>query len=260
MVVADNIAVHVDRVYMLQHPPLIVLAVGTLAFAIQIYADFSGYTDIARGCARLLGFNLMENFRAPYLAVSPSDFWRRWHISFSTWIRDYLYIPLGGSRVRTAWQFALVLLVTLGLSGLWHGAQWHFVAWGGYWAAILFVFHRLGLAGRWAPTGGPQAIAAWGATFSLTLVGWAIFRAPDLGWLSGILRDPLQGSGVAAQLAAACIAGSVFVYSLPLLVTALVRWLAPDVALVRAVVNGLLLASLVLLARTGANDFIYFQF
>ena len=106
VVIADNVAVLADQVYLLDRPSFFVLAVGTVAFAVQIYCDFSAYTDIARGSAKLIGFDLVENFNSPYLALSPSDFWRRWHISFSSWIRDYLYIGMGGSRVasRSCWS------------------------------------------------------------------------------------------------------------------------------------------------------------
>ena len=108
------------------------------AFAIQIYADFSAYTDIARGTSRWLGFELTENFDHPYLARSPADFWRRWNISLSSWFRDYVYIPLGGSR-GGAWLWARNVLVTFLLSGLWHGASWNYVLWGLYHGLLLLV-------------------------------------------------------------------------------------------------------------------------
>ncbi|HTE05565.1 MAG TPA: MBOAT family O-acyltransferase, partial [Planctomycetota bacterium] len=131
LVIADNIVIYADRIFELKHPAGPMIAAGAAAFALQIYADFSAYTDIARGTARLLGFELMENFRAPYLATSPSDFWRRWHISFSSWIRDYVYLPLGGSRAGRA-RFAFAAMTAMTLSGLWHGASWNFALWGVY--------------------------------------------------------------------------------------------------------------------------------
>ena len=171
MVIADNVALYVDKIYMLESPTLLLLIAGSIAFAIQIYADFSAYTDIARASAKLLGFELMKNFDSPYLVISPSDFWKRWHISFSSWIQDYLYIPLGGSRVKSQFKFALILLVTLGLSGLWHGAAWHFVAWGIFHAIILFVYHRLGITGKWNPLSKIKRLAAWLLMFCLTIMG-----------------------------------------------------------------------------------------
>ena len=130
-VIADNCALLANAMFSgnFGKPNLCVLAIGTYAFAWQIYGDFSGYSDIARGSAQLLGFHFMVNFRQPYLATSLQDFWRRWHISLSTWLRDYLYIPLGGSAER-GYKTYRNLLETMLLGGLWHGANWTFVIWG----------------------------------------------------------------------------------------------------------------------------------
>lgn len=158
--------------------------VGVLAFSLQIYFDFSGYTDIARGTARLLGFQFPSNFERPYLSRDIAEFWRRWHISLSSWLRDYLYIPLGGSRHGSARTY-VNLLIVMGLGGLWHGASWNFALWGLYHGALLCA-HRLWrscLAGtHWQaridhPLVAPPAIAV---TFILVTLGWVPFRAPDL--------------------------------------------------------------------------------
>ncbi len=137
MALANYLGLYVDRVYgdVVTHGGA-ALALATFAFGWQIYFDFSGYTDMARGVARCMGFRLMLNFRNPYLAVSLADFWSRWHISLSTWFRDYVYIPLGGSRVGSLklWRN---LLITFVVSGLWHGAAWTFLIWG--------ALHGLGL-------------------------------------------------------------------------------------------------------------------
>jgi D-alanyl-lipoteichoic acid acyltransferase DltB (MBOAT superfamily) len=261
MVIADNVAVYVDKIFMLRQPSGLLLACGTLAFALQIYADFSGYTDIARGSARLLGFDLMENFRSPYLALSPSDFWRRWHISFSSWIRDYLYIPLGGSRVTTAWRYALVLALTFGLSGLWHGAAWNFVAWGLYHALLLFTYHQLGLAGRWQPRTWIGTFTAWFCMFSLTLVGWALFRAPSLDWLFRVLGQGfdlgLVGDSLAVGLA---VLVSIAIHALPLPMLACAEQAGPKYRFVRVLAYGLTPVFILALAPDQASDFIYFQF
>lgn len=130
MVLADRIAVFVDTVYGdFETYTGVYLIVATLLFAVQIYCDFSGYSVIAMGAAKILGIHLMENFNAPYLAVSVAEFWRRWHISLSSWFRDYLYIPLGGNR-RGRFRKYVNLLITFGVSGLWHGADWSYVIWG----------------------------------------------------------------------------------------------------------------------------------
>jgi alginate O-acetyltransferase complex protein AlgI len=149
---------------------------GAYAFAFQIYGDFSGYSDIARGSAQLLGFHFMVNFRQPYLATSLQDFWRRWHISLSTWLRDYLYVPLGGSRL-TVRRTYINLLLTMLIGGLWHGASWNFVLWGGLHGAILALERKLGvrtprsLLSRWTRRF---------AVFHLVCFAWIFFRAPTL--------------------------------------------------------------------------------
>src|SRR5690606_34889815 len=130
VVIADRLSIYVDAVYNNPvHHSGITCIVATIFFAFQIYCDFSGYSSIAIGSARVLGIDLMENFRRPYLATSIKDFWGRWHISLSTWFRDYLYIPLGGSRVRVPRHIMNMLIVFM-VSGLWHGASWTFVIWG----------------------------------------------------------------------------------------------------------------------------------
>ncbi|MEO5585122.1 MAG: MBOAT family O-acyltransferase, partial [Flavobacteriales bacterium] len=130
VVVADRLALFVDPVYAdLGSRNSFTILVATVFFAIQIYCDFSGYSDIAIGAARVMGFRLMENFRRPYLAASVSEFWSRWHISLSSWFRDYLYIPLGGNRVLK-WRWYYNLMITFLVSGLWHGANWTYVIWG----------------------------------------------------------------------------------------------------------------------------------
>jgi D-alanyl-lipoteichoic acid acyltransferase DltB (MBOAT superfamily) len=141
VVIADSIAPYVDKIFALKDPSGAMVWAATLGFTVQILADFSGYTDIARGVARMLGFDLMENFRSPYLATNPSEFWRRWHISFSTWIKDYLYISFGGSR-GGFWRATAATSGAMLISGLWHGASWNFVAWGAY-HALLLVGYRL---------------------------------------------------------------------------------------------------------------------
>ncbi|NUP99139.1 MAG: MBOAT family protein [Armatimonadetes bacterium] len=191
-VVADNVATIANAVFNqpTQHAGADLL-LGALAFTVQIYADFSAYSDIARGISKLMGFELVINFRLPYFARTPSDFWQRWHISLSTWLRDYLYIPLGGNRGTTAATLRN-LMVTMLLGGLWHGASWHFVAWGGYHGLLLILyrpFERFGSSPEL--DGGPRSGGrrAWAAVvgalqvavmFGFTVVGWILFRAQSV--------------------------------------------------------------------------------
>ncbi|MEM1368962.1 MAG: MBOAT family O-acyltransferase [Cyanobacteria bacterium P01_H01_bin.15] len=168
------------------------LLMGTYAFALQIYMDFSAYTDIARGTGRLLGIELMENFKDPYLARNLRDFWRRWHISLSTWLRDYLYIPLGGNRKGTFRTYAN-LLTTMLLGGLWHGAAWTFVIWGGL-HGLYLVFERLlgfdRIGGK--ERSGLMNLIAIAGTFHLVCITWIFFRAETFGQalavVNGIFR------------------------------------------------------------------------
>jgi alginate O-acetyltransferase complex protein AlgI len=175
--------------------------VGVIAYAFQIYYDFSGYSDMAIGLGRMFGFVIPKNFASPYLADSITDFWRRWHISLSTWLRDYLYVPLGGNRLgprRTYLNLALVML----LGGLWHGANWTFVAWGAYHGTLL-AFER------WC---GKRTAYAWmprwaqvGITFVLVLISWVLFRSPSLGHALaylGSMFGAVPPSGAASLLSA----------------------------------------------------------
>jgi len=159
-------------------------AIGVLAFALQIYGDFSGYSDIARGSAQLLGFHFMVNFRQPYLASSLQDFWRRWHVSLSTWLRDYLYIPLGGNRLGVQRTY-FNLMATMLLGGLWHGANWTFVIWGGLhgcWLAVERIFGRKEPSDRFSPIG-------WLVTMLIVGLSWLFFRARDITQAMAMLGD-----------------------------------------------------------------------
>ena len=185
LVVADNLAVYADRIFDDVHAyGGFSMLLAALFFTFQIYCDFSGYSDIAIGCARLFDIHLMTNFKSPYFAISIKDFWSRWHISLSTWFRDYVYIPLGGNRVsklRNVWN----LLVTFLVSGLWHGAAWHFVLWGGLHGGLqvlenAFPFMRgLTVRVKREPESmrGPLIWFCRGVTFVLAMLAWVFFRA-----------------------------------------------------------------------------------
>ena len=176
LVIADNVGVIANKVFALQSPEFFVLWAGVFAFAVQIYADFSAYTDIARGVAKWYGFDLIKNFERPYLASGPADFWHRWNISLSTWFRDYVYIPLGGSR-RGPGRVAANLMITFMVSGLWHGASWNYVLWGAYHGVLLVLSRVVPGAQRLerstVPGLRPLRVAGM---FVLTCVGWLIFR------------------------------------------------------------------------------------
>ena len=172
------------------HPGYLAAWSGVIAFSIQIFFDFSGYTDMAIGLAQILGFHFPENFRRPYLARSITEFWRRWHISLSTWLRDYLYIPLGGNR-HGHWHTYRNLMLTMLLGGLWHGASWNFVVWGAYHGALLSIERLCGVRDhrRWSLID-PLRVAV---TFALASIGWIFFRAQTLPDSLYILRRLFTG-------------------------------------------------------------------
>ncbi len=175
MVIADRAAIFVDAVYSDIHATEgSILIVATVLFAFQIYCDFAGYSTIARGAAQLLGIRLTNNFNSPYCALSIRDFWRRWHITLSTWFRDYVYIPLGGSRC-SKFRSYLNIMIAMAVSGLWHGAGFHFIAWGCLHGALQ-VFERMTDRIRVYI---PKAVQ-WLVTFFWVCIGWCLFRAPSL--------------------------------------------------------------------------------
>jgi alginate O-acetyltransferase complex protein AlgI len=235
---------------------------GVLAYAVQIYGDFSGYSDMGIGLAHLFGFKLRINFNYPYLASDIADFWRRWHISLSSWLRDYLYIPLGGNRLG-AWQTYRNLIVVMGLGGLWHGASWTFIVWGLYHGGLLALQRALPsprlLA---APLLLPLRVLA---TFVLVCVGWVFFRAQSLAEAGVMLTRmawPTTGAELATgrvQLVLVCLAATLAGHLLGTridMTRAERRLPAP----VMGAALALLLALFVVLLPDRTRAFIYFQF
>jgi D-alanyl-lipoteichoic acid acyltransferase DltB (MBOAT superfamily) len=202
MYIADNVARIADVAYTSPADHSFTqIVVATIAFAVQIYCDFSGYSDIARGTGKILGFEIMVNFNLPYFAKDPSDFWRRWHISLSELLRDYLYIPLGGSRGSKP-RVAFNLMTTMTLGGLWHGANWHFVIWGIYHGLILTIYHMLRPPAERAKRAVSRLGNAGGifVMFNLTLLGWMLFRVNSMSDAWVIARKAVTdwGAGHAA--------------------------------------------------------------
>jgi alginate O-acetyltransferase complex protein AlgI len=284
LVIADNVGVIANKVFALSDPSFEILWAGVFAFAIQIYADFSAYTDIARGSSRWLGFELTQNFDHPYLARNPADFWRRWNISLSTWFRDYVYIPLGGSREGDV-KWARNIMLTFLLSGLWHGASWNYVLWGLYHGVLLVLTRAHQMLGKPRDVRGPtsearsptladllgdaRTTARVAGMFVLTLIGWLLFRETEL---RAIVRDlklsPFHSTPFERQ-AGLYLFLLAFGYSIPLWVQSV--WVElhrgeperPEgwsVAALRAVGCGLAFAAILVLRSKTSLDFIYFQF
>lgn len=271
--VAENLAPLVDKGFAqsaaLSFTELYLILI---AFAFQIYCDFSGYTDMARGCARLMGFDLLKNFNLPYFATDPSDFWKRWHISLSSWLRDYLYFGLGGNR-RGKLMTYRNLFLTMAIGGLWHGAAWNYVLWGVYQGVILILYHFY--TSR-ATMRLPNLIAI-PLMAQFTLFGWMLFRANrslldngyriDDSWrqikeLSGAL-----GRGFSFDAGTADLASSILFFTAPLLLVQALQYACKDMDIVsrfpaplRIAFKSLLLFLLVRYGVQTAGSFIYFQF
>ncbi len=195
IVIADNLAKIADAVFNSSAPYAGAhVLIGTYAFAFQILCDFSGYTDMARGLGKMMGFDILHNFNLPYFSKNPSDFWRRWHISLSTWLRDYLYIPLGGNTGGT-FRTCRNLLIVMLLGGLWHGAAWHFVLWGAYHGLLLILYRVLEPVIKKIPSPGSttlQTAFKWTNIFfffNLVCLGWLFFRAGSIGQIGAMLQS-----------------------------------------------------------------------
>ena len=271
--VADNLAPLASHVFAADaHATGINVLLGTYAFAFQIYGDFAGYSNIARGTSKLMGIELIENFRFPYLVLSPQAFWRHWHISLSTWLRDYLYIPLGGSRGSPA-QTQRNLLITMLLGGLWHGAAWTFVLWGLYQGLLLILyrpfesaFASLGCRGLGETRGFAARLLAWLVMFHLTCYGWLIFRAPGIETL-GAMTASLFTNFAPSTVDVSGLLLPLLLYTLPLIAVHLREAAADDVLVVpklriavRYTVYAATLYLILLFGNFGGSDFIYFQF
>jgi alginate O-acetyltransferase complex protein AlgI len=262
--VADNLAPLASHVFAADaHPAGINVLLGAYAFAFQIYGDFAGYSNIARGTSKLMGIELIENFRFPYLVVTPQAFWRNWHISLSTWLRDYLYIPLGGSR-GSAWNTRRNLLLTMTLGGLWHGAAWTFILWGLYQGVLLVLYRPFEPA--FAALGRARRIAAWALMFHLTCYGWLIFRAPSLRKV-GELTLSLFTRFAPGSIDVTTLLIPLLLYTTPLLAIHLLEARADDVLVVprlrivfRYSIYAATLYLIFLFGNFGGADFIYFQF
>src|SRR3989454_2989484 len=272
-VVADNCALLANAAFggQLGPPNFWIILIGTYAFAWQVYGDFSGYSDIARGSAQLLGFHFMVNFRQPFLAQRLQDFWRRWHISLSTWLRDYLYIPLGGSA-GSKWETARNLMTTMLLGGLWHGANWTYVIFGGIHGIVLGV-ERLLFRSVANPAGtaqeqySPGFFGVWRQrilTFNILCLSLAFFRAPSLSsavhFLAGLSNFAWRSEYVPALV-------MLVLFTLPLFCIDLLLEAGnqeyPFAKASYAVRTGLAIVAFVVLAFFSGNNlnaFVYFRF
>ena len=271
VVIADSLAPVADAAFATDPSQLTTVTawVGAIAYALQIYFDFSGYSDMAIGLGRMLGFRLPENFNLPYQSVSVTDFWRRWHMSLSRWFRDYVYVPLGGNRAGSARTY-LNLYVVFALTGLWHGADWAFLLWGLYHGTLLVIERVSGVARLPADLGAPVRRVL---TLLLVVVGWVPFRAGDMGEALPILSAMVtfQGGSLSPDLADALSPRRVLVLLVALVVVlvprerptgwVLDRQLDARAAWARAGVSTVGAGSAAVLVAAGTfSPFLYYQF
>jgi D-alanyl-lipoteichoic acid acyltransferase DltB (MBOAT superfamily) len=265
IVIADALAPYVNRAFASsQSAGWVDLLVGAYAFALEIYGDFSGYSDIARGSARLLGVELPRNFNQPYLSRNITEFWQRWHISLSTWLRDYLYVPLGGNR-GSRWATYRNLFLTMVIGGLWHGAAWTFVLWGAFHGALLVTHRALVREPRPATARFRlQDVVPAFFTFQLVCVGWILFRAPSarvaadiIGGIVTLRPGPVNFDAIALLVPIAALA---LILDLAQRQAddheAVLQWRVPA----QAVIFAVFLLAIVVFSGGTTVPFIYFQF
>lgn len=271
VLVADSCAYAANAILGNAHPSSVSLWIGMICFAFQIYGDFSGYSDIAIGCSKLFGVRLMQNFNKPYFSRDIAEFWRRWHISLTTWFRDYLYIPLGGSRCGK-WKKIRNTFAIFLVSGFWHGANWTFIVWGVF-HAICFIPLFLRGKNRKYVTGSvaegkllPSFHELWAMclTFSVAVIGWTFFRAPDISTASSWLWKMLTFADLSLrQCGIGCTKGAI----LPLIVLLTVEWMnrkriipmLPTNCALRWLVY-VAMFGFILICKPEPQKFIYFQF
>ena len=283
IVIADTVCVAVNRVYNnVEEFKGLPLIFATFLFTIQIFCDFSGYSDIARGCARIMGFRLMLNFDHPYFSTSIREFWQRWHISLSTWFKDYVYIPLGGNR-KGKHRTSLNLLITFLVSGLWHGANWTFIAWGGFHAALQIIerytkgfFDKLAAITKLEQVPKLRTIIKTVITFGLVCFGWIFFRANSMHDAIYVITNlfnihDFSASGIYTMLKLMFdTRAEVYrlLLTLPVFLLASFidkKWKINRIIMkfgseLRFAVYVLIVTYILLAARADVQDFIYFQF
>lgn len=273
IVIADNLAKIVDSVFA-SAPPYngakVLLAL--YAFAFQIFGDFAGYSNIARGLGKCMGFDIMVNFNLPYFATNPREFWHRWHISFSTWLRDYLYIPLGGSR-RGSFNTYRNLAITMLLGGLWHGAKWTFVVWGVY-QGLLLIIHRLisPILAKIPNFKNKVLTKVWFFIrvfffFQLICLGWLIFRAQNLEQIYQMLQGLISNFRIVPGIRLRIDSLYFLFFSLSVVLVQIMQFWKNDLLVIHKS-NKLMRISfcyaiflmIIIFAVFGENKFIYFQF
>jgi D-alanyl-lipoteichoic acid acyltransferase DltB (MBOAT superfamily) len=265
IVVADTMKSIVDRIFSIQEPSKVLVLVAALGFTLQILADFSGYTDMARGIALLFGFETSENFNLPYLALTPSDFWNRWHITLSNFLRDYIFFPLRRAllkkRTLPAWLIQTAPpLVTMFISGLWQGAGLTYLVWGIYYGLLIVLYQSSGIQLDWKQTNKPRLLIAWLVMFSLIVFGWFIFRAPSMDWALKVLFHAAWLTKPQDLTIALVAFSMLLVYSFPFILKLFLDRFSRPNSWWQAAYFALITIAVIVYTNSSNSDFIYFQF
>jgi alginate O-acetyltransferase complex protein AlgI len=265
IVVADTIKPIVDRIFSIQSPSKLLVLLAALGFTLQILADFSAYTNISRGVAWMLGFETSKNFNLPYLALTPSEFWNRWHITLSNFLRDYIFFPLRRAllkkRTLSAWLVqSIPPLVTMFISGLWHGAGWTYLVWGIYYGVLIVIYQSSGIQGDWRPGSKMKLFVAWLVMFSLIVFGWFLFRASSIGWVNTVLFNAPLFSKSEDVIMCLVMLSMLIVYSFPLILKILLDRFTDQVSWWQALYYAFITIVIIIYTNSSNPDFIYFQF
>jgi alginate O-acetyltransferase complex protein AlgI len=264
IVIADNLGMIVDRIFRLDYPSRLMLAAGSFGYTFEIYADFLSYTDLSRGFSYLLGIETSQNFNQPYAALTPQDFWNRWHMTFSKWLRDYIFYPLrrwllsgvGASR----WLVDLLTpIATMLVSGFWHGTGWTYLIWGLFYGLLLALYQLLGL-NRLAVRNTFTKIISWMMMFGFTVTAWMIFRAPSLGWIVQVIRTSPWGGSGNQLIALLGVMTMILMYISPLLIYFGVEHSGKARTYLKPVFYALAVVVLIIFAASGLQDFVYTTF
>jgi D-alanyl-lipoteichoic acid acyltransferase DltB (MBOAT superfamily) len=266
MVIANGVGVIVDQIYFAAMPSKLLWAIGTVGFAVQVLADFSGYTDISRGVARLLGFATSINFNAPYLSLDFNDFWNRWHITLSQWLRDYIFFPVRRwlmqrlNNKNSLLPTILPPLVTMLVSGIWHGTGWNFIVWGIFHGIVILVSQFIAKPGNNAKPAFLKVAFSWLITMMLLLFSWALFRTSSLPWLSKVLfQSPFLSGSQDLSVCLAALSFVIFYGVLYLMEFAIHRW-TDKTALLRTLFYVAITLLIFIYSNSISPDFIYTHF
>jgi D-alanyl-lipoteichoic acid acyltransferase DltB (MBOAT superfamily) len=262
-VIANGVGATVGRIFQISQPTGELALAGALGYTLQILADFSAYTDIARGVSFLLGFETSENFRAPYLSLTPTEFWNRWHMTLSFWMRDSIFFPLRRRLMRArlpAWLTdALPPLVTMLVSGIWHGAGWTFVAWGAWYGILIVIYQAAGIRGDFKPANPLLRFLAWLVMFSFIVFGWLLFAAPSLEWVGKAFTNPFLGT-LEQQSVALLTFTITVVFSVPMVAKHLLdRYVKRD-SILHALFFAVATIVMIVYVNSTSPDFVYFKF